>query len=273
MAMVSAMVNAPSAVTRKSVVQAVGRHALTLWPRGPLVKIATVTASSIAAKLTHVMPIQTAYTTITSCTWIAALKADLIAENAFLPYTTLMHTHLTLGLVVTTLVLTAVPALAQEEDLGAPSPATIEDMLLQQALSGQRHIDGRMSARILQMQEQVQLDKLAAAEAAKLAAQSSSVGVLHTAATEESTSSVPTLSADDSITVSAGGQTVTLSAASLRLLARLQNRSTSYANPALHSGAPLAPTGPGTILAVFVLALAVCFTYLRAWMLEKKHRD
>jgi hypothetical protein len=183
----------------------------------------------------------------------------------------MMHKHLSIALLAM-LLLTAVPALAQEEaDTGAPI-VSIEEMLLQQALNGERHIDGRMAQRILQLQEKAQMDKLAAAEAARLAAQSSSAGVVHAAAPDEqASSSVPTISADG-VNVTDGTQTIKLDAATFRLLARLQNR-TQYANPALHSGAPLAPSGPGTILAVFAMALAVGLTYLRAWMLEKRSKE
>jgi hypothetical protein len=71
----------------------------------------------------------------------------------------MMHKHLSIALLAM-LLLTAVPALAQEEaDTGAPI-VSIEEMLLQQALNGERHIDGRMAQRILQLQEKAQMDKL-----------------------------------------------------------------------------------------------------------------
>ncbi len=208
---------------------------------------------------------------IWSCIWTVDLRAELIAKNAVFSYNTLMRTSLVTTAVLC-LLLTAVPAWAQEEDIGDAPTVSIEEMLLQQALNGERHIDGRMSRRILELQEKEALAKLAAAEAALLAAQNppEEEEVLYSAAPDEE--GTPVISADDGITVTSGGETITLSATSLRLLARLQNRS-GYANPALHSGAPLAPTGPGTILAVFVMALAVGFTYLRAWMLEKKNRE
>ncbi len=186
-----------------------------------------------------------------------------------------MHKHLSIGLLALSLLTTATPVIAQEdEELGDAPSVSLEEMLLQEALSGQRHIDGRMSQRIQALQEKQQLEKLAAMEAALLAAQSSSsAGVQHAAASEEETyeEDIPTVSANG-LQVTDGTQTITLDAATFRMLARLQNR-TQYANPALHSGAPLAPTGPGTILAVFAMALAVGFTYLRAWMLEKKNRE
>lgn len=194
-----------------------------------------------------------------------------IVKTALLSYTTMMHKHLMLGL-TTLLLLTAAPAVAQEdEELGDAPIVSIEDMLLQQALNGERHIDGRMAQRILDMQAQLQEAKLAAMEAERLAAQNANTGVSHTAAPDEPMTETPTLSAED-MNVTDGTNTITLDAATFRLLARLQNRN-AYANPALHSGAPLAPTGPGTILAIFVMGLAVGFTYLRAWMLEKKNRE
>lgn len=193
----------------------------------------------------------------------------LIVKNPLLSYTIMMHKQITIWLAAL-LMLTAAPAVAQEdEELGDAPSVSIEDMLLQQALNGERHIDGRMAQRILDMQAKMQEEKLAAIEAARLEAQNPSVGVSHTAAPDEA---IPTVSADEDVTVNANGETITLSAQTLRLLSRLQNRN-AYTGAGIHSGAPLAPTGPGTVLAIFVLGLAVGFTYLRAWMLEKKNRD
>ena len=64
----------------------------------------------------------------------------MFVKTAFLSYTIMMRTHLTplttLGL-ATVLLLTAMPVIAQEDDIGDAPSVSIEDMLLQQALNGE----------------------------------------------------------------------------------------------------------------------------------------
>lgn len=195
-----------------------------------------------------------------------------MAPNVEFCYNTVMRSFLSLTL-ATTLLFSAAPAVAQEEDDGAPI-LSIEDVLLQQALNGEIPINGRMAERIRLLQEE-RARLLAEKAQQELMSRFSSAVTEHAAAPAEETAMDKEMPEnDDTVTVSANGKTLVLSAADVRLLDRLQrNRTTNFIrSTALHSGAPLAGTGLETVLTLCALALAVGLTFMRAWMLEKRDR-
>ena len=116
--------------------------------------------------------------------------------------------------------------------------------------------------------------------------QQSNDAALRAAAQRSSSSSVMTSSSVDNLHGAAPDQAVTLSSESSslteqdlidqRILERLkQNRIDAQlqmlqSQESLHSGAQLAPSGPGTTLSLLVLAVAGLWTIWRARRMEKK---
>jgi len=168
-----------------------------------------------------------------------------------------MRTFLTIAL-ASILMGTAVSVFAQGEDEGAPI-ISFEDAMLQRAYNGEDHIGGRMARRILALQE--------AAAAAKFAYQ------LQSSSSSQAVVTIPTpdLSTlpSDGVVQTPDGDILTLSAAELRMLARMQSRGIEDTGD-LHSGAPLYPSGAGTVIALLALACAVGVTYAWSWRMERK---
>ncbi|TSC57508.1 MAG: hypothetical protein Greene041619_1134 [Candidatus Peregrinibacteria bacterium Greene0416_19] len=162
-------------------------------------------------------------------------------------------------------------AVAQDEDEYFPEP---EDVLMhiEDAKQGYVHINSRLAEKIVEERErerQAQVDAIKAG-----AGPSDSPAVTRQLprekrdpVTEEPTADAPALedaaSGDDADTLPV------LDARSLRTLERIERnralgQTAGAGDSTLHSGAPLAPTGPASALTLLVIGCAVAWTLLRA---------
>lgn len=195
---------------------------------------------------------------ITSSICLADLLETPIAKLRIFFYNTLMRTVLAITL-STVLLGTVVPAFAQE-DTGAPV-VSIEDAIYNDFLNNYGAPNGRRTARRAAEQEA----EARARFESQLQSQTSS-SVAPNAPASPDLTTLP----DNGQVQTPDGEILTLSASELRMLSRLQRAEAEGTVSGLHGGAPLYPSGMGTIVGIIALALAVCGTYVWAGRMEKK---
>lgn len=178
-----------------------------------------------------------------------------------------MHKHiLTVGLGLALLV-SSVSAYA-DDPIPPPALTPEEVLLMQQVIDGQAPPTARRAADLYNLQNYRTQQFALQAQAALAAAQASSQAALHAAAPESSSS------AGDTQEISAttdDQETVTISAQDLRILERIK-RNQLLQSTAIHSGAPLAGTGPETTFALALALIGMAATLVWATWKEKKFR-